>query len=239
MRFYRLWPVAVGESRYTGEYKASRKWRLPGVHCPACGAIWGGGLVFPCVDLSELPVSKMLGEARLEEDFEAFERLREQVRPVVPTGAPLWPGSSFGPLRGTAQGRFGQLQMQYADSLLIRREALEQLQAEGIRGLTSCRTELRFRQKQAPELLEFQAEPHGRLHPDCIPRDKRTPCARCGRWGFAIPDEPILDKASLPEHLDFFQLSQLSTLMVASERLVEAIHRLGFEEVSIRELPLR
>ncbi|MFY0563085.1 double-CXXCG motif protein [Archangium lansingense] len=72
MRFYRLWPLAVGELRYTGEYNASRKWMLPGVHCPACNAIWGGGLVFPCVDLSTLPVSKMLGEARLEEDFRGF-----------------------------------------------------------------------------------------------------------------------------------------------------------------------
>lgn len=239
MRFYRLWPLETGALRYTGEYRASRKWRLPGVHCPACGATWGGGLVFPCVDLSGLPVSRMLGEARLEEDFEAFERLREQLGVMVPAGAPLWPGSGFGPLVGTAHGSFGQLHMQYANSLLVRREALEQLLAEGIRGLNGCRTELRFRQKQAPELLELQPEPHGRLHPDCIPHDKRTPCARCGRWGFAIPDELILDRASLPGQLDLFQLSQLATLIVASERLVEAIRRLGFEEVSIRELSLR
>jgi uncharacterized double-CXXCG motif protein len=177
-------------------------------------------------------------EAYLEEDFSEFERLRELVRPLVPPGALLEPGTKFGPLVGSARGTFAQLFM-ILDDLLIRREALEQLQAEGIRGLNAFSTQLRFRQRKAPELLELQIEPHGLLHRDCIPRGKAEPCGKCGRYDFSLPKKPLLARASLPEHLDLFRLANFTTVIVASERLVEVIRRLGFEEVSIRELPLR
>jgi uncharacterized double-CXXCG motif protein len=191
------------------------------------------------VDLSNLEEAKKLEKARLEKDFAEFERLRERIRPLVPAGVPLWPGSYFGPLVGTARGQFKELYMPFNWTLLIRRASLEQLQAEGVQGLVSCRTELRFRQKQVPDLLEVQVESRGLLHPDCIPPDKRTPCAKCGRWGFSLPQEPILDAASLPKHLDVFRLANFSTLIIASERFVDTVRRLQFEEVSFRELPLR
>ena len=247
MRFYRVEaperfrcsePSEPEDWPYTGEYTASRKWGLPGVHCPACGAIWSAGFAYPCADLSGLPEARKLEEPYLEEDFEEFERLRERVRPLIPAGGLLSPGSKFGPLVGSARGTFAQLFM-ILDDLLIRREALEQLRAEGIQGLKECRTQLRFRQRQAPELLELQIEAHGLLHQDCIPQGKAVPCGKCGRYGFTLPDNPILDRASLPEHLDLFRLANRTTVIVASERLVDAIHRLGFEEVSIRELSLR
>jgi uncharacterized double-CXXCG motif protein len=191
------------------------------------------------VDLSGLKDAKTLAKAHLEEDYAEFERLREQVRPLVPPGMPLRPGTKFGPLTGRARGHFGQLFMQYSYLLLIQREALEQLQARGLRGLTACPTALRFRQKSAPEFWELQIELHGQLHPDCIPPEYRTPCAHCGRWGFTLPKERLLDRASLPEHLDLFRLTNAPVVIVASERLVEAIHHLGLEEVVVRELPLR
>lgn len=238
MRFYRL--DSPEDWSYTGEVNANHRWGLPGTHCPECDATWSNGTdSYPCADLSGLPAAKKLEEPYLEEDFEEFVRLRELVRPLVPAGVPLWPGTKFGPLVGSARGTFAQLFMPYAWRLLIRREAVEQLHTEGIRGLEGGRTQLRFRQRQAPELLELQIKPHGLLHRDCIPQGKGVPCARCGRYGFTLPDNPILDRASLPEHLDLFRLANFTTVIVASERLVEAIHRLGFEEVSIRELPLR
>ncbi len=247
MRFYGLEiperfrcqePSAPGDWPYTGEYSAFHKWKLPGVNCPACRAIWGGGPAYPGADLSGLPEVRKFEEAYLEEDFSEFERLRELVRPLVPPGALLEPGTKFGPLVGSARGTFAQLFM-ILDDLLIRREALEQLQAEGIRGLNAFSTQLRFRQRKAPELLELQIEPHGLLHRDCIPRGKAEPCGKCGRYDFSLPKKPLLARASLPEHLDLFRLANFTTVIVASERLVEVIRRLGFEEVSIRELPLR
>jgi uncharacterized double-CXXCG motif protein len=239
MKFYALEPVKPEALRYTGEYNAAHKWKLPGVHCPACHSTWGGGPVYPGTDLSGLPQAKKLESAYLEENFEEFERLRERVRPLIPPGAPLWPGTRFGPLVGTARGNFAPLTLQYGDSLLIRREALEQLRAEHIQGLQGYSTQLRFRQKQSPELLELQLPHHGLLHPDCLPSDQRTPCARCGRWGFSLPKRPLLEAASLPGHPDLFQLKGFATLLVGSERFVATVHRLGFAEVHFRELPLR
>jgi uncharacterized double-CXXCG motif protein len=239
MKFYSLETVKPEALRYTGEYNGAHKWTLPGVYCPTCHATWGGGPAYPGTDLSGLPEAKSLERAYLEEDFAEFERLRELVRPLVPPRAPLWPGTRFGPLAGTARGNFAQLTLQYGDSLLIRREALEQLQAEHLQGLEGYRTQLRFRQKQAPELLELQLMHHGRLHPACIPAEQRTPCARCGRWGFSLPKEPLLEAASLTGHPDIFQLDGFATLLVGSERFVDTVQRLGFAEVYFRELPLR
>jgi uncharacterized double-CXXCG motif protein len=238
MRFYSL--EAVEPPRFSGEYNAANKWGLPGMQCPSCGATWSNaGLAYPCVDLSSLEDAQKLTKGYLERNFEAFERLRERVRPLLPPGVPLLPGTRFGPLVGSARGRFGQICLLYADTVVIRREALEQLQAEGLQGLVGCRTELRYRQKQAPDLWELQLEPHGLLHPDCIPPAEREPCAKCGRLSFSLPQEPILDAATLPNHLDVFRLANFTTLIVASERFVDTVRRLQFEEISFRELPQR
>lgn len=168
MKFYELEPVP--EPRFSGQYKTERRWGLPGIHCPPCDETWSDiAFAYPCVGLSVLEGHGDFS-ARVEEDFAQFERLCTRVRPLVPPGAPLWPGTDFGPLVGSASGNFGQLFMQYAWALLIRREALEQLQAEGMRGLLGCRTELRFRQKSAPELMELQLEPPRQRHPPQPPR---------------------------------------------------------------------
>lgn len=233
----------VGEdkaSRHTGYVNATHKWALPGLRdCPGCGVTWSGtGDEYPAVELSSLPEQEEFTKAR-PEPFNEFSRLRELVRPLAPAGSELAPGTEFGPLVGTALGSFGSFHFQTPWTLLVQRDALERLLAEGVRGLKGCRTELRFRQKKAPELLELQIEPHGLLHPDCIPPEERVPCARCGRQGFSLPDEPILDAASLPMELDLFRLANFSTVIVATERFKDAVQRLELGEMVFRELPLR
>jgi uncharacterized double-CXXCG motif protein len=153
MRFYVL--ESVPNPRYSGGHTYGHKWYLPGVHCPVCDASWSTGTdAYPSADLSHLPLHEQKKySARLAEDCAEFERLREQVRPLVPPGVPLWPGTNLGPMVGTAQGEFGPLVLHHAWTLLIGREALEQLQSRELRGLKGCRTELRFLKKNPPELL--------------------------------------------------------------------------------------
>ncbi|WP_257461797.1 SitI6 family double-CXXCG motif immunity protein [Archangium lipolyticum] len=240
MRFYELGSVPYGTSRYTGEFPMDHRWGLPGVHCPTCDASWSGiSEAYPSVDLSGLPEAKQLENAWLEEDFQKFERLRQMVRPLVPSWARLIPGTAFGPLVGSARGTFPQIYLLYAWMVIIRREALERLQAEGLRGLKGSRTELRFRQRNSPELLEVELEPHGLLHPDCLPPGKTEPCGTCGGYEFGLPKQPLLDGASLPEHLDVFRLRNCPGFIVINERFADTLHRLGFEEFSLRELPVR
>lgn len=239
MRFYVL--ERVQSPRYTGGHTDERKWGLPGLKCPACHAIWStAGDAYPSVDLSHLPAQEQKKyQPRLEKDFAEFERLREQVRPLAPQGVHLWPGTKFGPMTGSAQGEFGPLTLAYSWTLLVQRAPLERLQAEGLRGLKGCRTELRFRKKNPPELLEVELLPRGDLHPDCLP-GRQPPCPKCDRDESALPDAPVLDAATLPADLDLFRLDRFLTLIIGTERFVEAVRRLGYEQdLVFREMPVR
>ncbi|WP_309896038.1 double-CXXCG motif protein [Archangium sp.] len=236
MRYFRIREdKALG---YTGFVDAAHKWGLPGVDtCPACKATWAGaGTNYPSVDLTPVTALADFTEARAE-PLEEYERLRDLVRPFLPPGAVVEPGSCFGPLVGKAQGRFGQFVSNYSDLLLVRREALEKLQAEGLRGLKGCRMEVRFRQRHSPELLELELLPVGRLHPKCLPPDLEPPCPRCGRQGLTLPKEPVLDVATLPPDLDLFRLVDMTTLVVCTERFAEACQRLGLDGIVFLPLP--
>jgi len=226
--------------RSTGQFDDIHKWGLPGAHCPVCDASWAScAEAYPSVDLSSLAERRKFEEPRLEEDFEEFERLRALVRPLVPPGVPLRPGTQLGPLVGEASGVFGPVYMREPWMMLVRSTALERLGAEGLCGLTGCRTELRFRQEPPPDVLELEIVSAGRLHSDCLPPGA-TACQKCGRLGFTRPKEPILDAASLPEDRALFRLRNFATMIIGTERFADTLDRLGLaEEVVFHELPVR
>jgi uncharacterized double-CXXCG motif protein len=235
-KFYRI--RAPRQSRYTGDLHARHKWSLPGLRCPECKITASGGFTsYPSVDLSSFP-QRGEYETYQVQTVDEFVRLREQVRPLVPPENLLFPGVNLGPLMGTATGSFSPLCFYPLRTKLIRREALEQLRAEGVRGLRGVRTELRFRQKNPPELLELEILPGGQLHPDCLPGQPPR-CPRCGLHSQAFPEDPILNAASLPKDTDLFRLSDFDTITIATERFVNAVRRLNLDEVDLRELPTR
>jgi uncharacterized double-CXXCG motif protein len=227
-------------SGYTGHVDAAHKWQLPGILlCPTCKATWSdNSKAYPSVDLTPVATLADFEKARAE-PVEEYERLRELVRPLLPPGAVVEPGSAFGPLVGRAQGRFGPLVSPYPWWLLVQREALENLLAEGLKGLKGCRTQLRFRQRAAPELLELELLPVGRAHPECMPPDRAPPCPRCGRDGASLPDNLLLDAATLPSDLDVFRLEDFPTVIVCTERFVEACRRLELDGVAFLPLPTK
>lgn len=239
MRFY--WLRDVPNRQYSGWHDYGNKWGLPGVHCPVCNATWATtGDSYPSVDLSHLPAQEQKKYfSRVEEDYAEFERLREQVRPLAPPGVHLWPGTKFGPMNGSAQGEFGPLVLHHTWTLLMRREPMERLQAEGLQGLKGARTELRFRKKNPPELLEMELLPRGNFHPDSV-TEQSSPCLKCERSSVKRPDEPILDAATLPQDLDLFRLCAFKRMIIGTERFVEAVRRLGYEaDIAFQELPVR
>ncbi|MCP3100949.1 double-CXXCG motif protein [Myxococcus sp. K15C18031901] len=235
-RYFRL---REDRTAVTADLDASHRWGLPGVRCHTCGTTWASsGHQYPAVDLSPLPERHAFEKPRTE-PFPEFARLRELVRPLLPPDAALPPGTLFGPLDGNATGRFGPLTSQGEILWVARKDALDQLQTAGVRGLVGCPTALRFRQKSPPELLELQLEAHGRLHPDCLPPDLQPPCETCGRVYFRLPDDPVLDAASLPRELDLFRVGNYATMIVATDRFMEAAKRLEPSGVTFRELPVR
>jgi uncharacterized double-CXXCG motif protein len=223
---------------YTGFVDAAHKWRLPGIrNCPVCKATWSGaGFAYPSVDLTPVAALADFEKAR-PEPIEEYERLRELVRPLLPPGALLEPGTNFGPAVGNAQGRFGSFSMSWLGALRVRREALEKLQAEGLRGLKGCRMEVRFRQRNSPELLELELLPMGRLHPDCLPPDREPPCPRCGRPRVHKPKELLLDARTFPGDLDLFRLADYS-VEICTERFADACQRLGLDGLTFRPVPV-
>ncbi|XXF77228.1 double-CXXCG motif protein [Myxococcaceae bacterium GXIMD 01537] len=241
MRFYRIKQDPA--PRYTGTLNAAHPWGLPGVQpCSACGIGSEGTTAaqYACVDLSSLPASTL---KRLSDPWpvqrEEFAQLREQVRPLAPSYAVLKPGARFGPLTGTGAGVFGQLFMQDPWTLCVRVEALARLSAAGLHGLHGCPTRVRFRTKCAPELLELQLESHGTFHADVLPPPEPS-CPRCGLdRGFKVPEPYLLAASSLPEQLDVFRLADASTLIVASERFVDAARQLDLDGALFHELPTR
>lgn len=237
MKFFR---VRVDENSHrTGYADGSYRWSLPGVQCPVCGEGWSNlGEAYPSVDLSQHP-ERAAFEDLQSDSIAEFERLRELVRPLVPRGALLEPGASFGPLIGKASGRFGDFYLPMPWMLMAKPEALERLRAEGIRGLKGVPMEMLSRSKKPPEVVDVELQTHGHLHPFCFPESWKDSCLRCGRNGNPLPESLVLDGATLPEDVDAFRLRDYTTVLVASERFVNTVERLGLEDLVFIELPVR
>ena len=123
--------------KYGGVVDAWHKLSLPGVRCHMCGTTWSDvGYEYPSIDLSQLPERHEFVKAR-PEPFSEFARLRELVRPLAPPNAELPPGTGFGPLVGRATGDFGPIVWVGGEKLLLRRDVLERLQSEGVRGCSA------------------------------------------------------------------------------------------------------
>ena len=134
---------------------------------------------------------------------------------------------------------FGQLFMQNPWTLLARREALERLQAAGVRGLQGCPIKVRFRTKHAPELLELQMELRGQFHPECLPSGYKPRCPTCGSNQNHLPKRILLDASSLPEHVDVFRFRDWWSCIIANERFVETVKRLELDGVVFEEMEVR
>ncbi|WP_239014762.1 SitI6 family double-CXXCG motif immunity protein [Archangium violaceum] len=138
------------------------------------------------------------------------------VGPLAPSYAVLTSGARFDPLQGSGLGYFGQLVMQNPWSLRMRREALEQLQGAGVRGLTDCLTQVRFRTRRAPELRDIQLEIHGRFHPDCLPPPSSVPHLWC-RHGPQCPGAVCARRRIAAGARGCLRLADASTLIIANE----------------------
>ncbi|WP_375757759.1 double-CXXCG motif protein [Corallococcus exercitus] len=235
MKFFRL--RAAEGPRFTGFLDAGHRWGLPGGLCPVCKASPGGlGEAYPSVDLSGWAHRGELTEPR-QEPLEEYERLRELLRPQVPFEAPLRPGAEFGPLTGKASGKWSALDLPSPWTLVMRSETVDQLCEAGI-ALRASKMDLRFRSKTEVDLREVEIHCRGRLHDSCFPGGRERPCERCGRQGGSFPDAPILDGSTLTGDLDLFRLTDYTTIIIATERFVDAVNRFEFEGVVFKEIPV-
>lgn len=240
MKFFEV--LEDASTSQTGSIDGVSPWCIPSIECALCGGYGGLGESYPTVDLSTLPERTLLEEPRSLQavPLEEYQRLCELLRPRVPAGAPLEPGTQLGPFKGKASGRFGDFFFQAPWTLWASREALGKLQGAGVRGLRGAPGELRYRGKSAPELLELELLVRGHLHPSCFPADWQEPCARCGSNRNGYPAEAAVLKAeTLPEDVDVFRLHDFKTVILASERFADAVKQLQHGAIMFRELPVR
>nr|WP_253899895.1 double-CXXCG motif protein [Corallococcus carmarthensis] len=227
-------PEDLDNFHWSGSYRAERRWYLPSILCPRCEA-WGGMTAYPSVDLSSLPEKDEL-KSVWPQTREEYQRRAALVRPFVPPEIQLEAGCRFGPLVGTAIGRFGPVTALPSWQVLVREDTLTALQEAGLKGIIPVRAELRNRRTKELPQYELEARPLVKLHPACIQdRDRVPTCDYCGRHGFSLPPERWLLGESIPADLDLFGVDE-TTRIVVSERFVETVNRLGPSDVVYREI---
>lgn len=223
------------EPQWSGAYKAEHQWHLPGVKCPQCGT-WAGMNAYPSVDLASLGHVALELEGDLAPISPAeYEQKAAAVRPLLRADQPVTPGCSFGPLVGTARGHWGPLTALPPWQLLVREDALAELQAAGLRGIVPVRANLRMR-TPGPALYELELRPLARVHPAWT-QGGSPPCETCGHPGEVLfaSDWKLLG-AELPT-ADAFRVAGAASAIV-SDRFVEVMSRLGPSDVAYRELPV-
>ncbi|RKH63122.1 SitI6 family double-CXXCG motif immunity protein [Corallococcus llansteffanensis] len=236
MRYFEIrGPPRDSEPQWSGEYRTRHRWGLSGVECPRYG-VWAGMDAFPSVELSGEAAST-LAEQRWPTSLKEYNRLVALVRPFVPLELPVRAGASFGPMVGTARGKFGPITCDPPWEVVLREDAVELLKSEGLTGIIAVRMELKSRRSNMPALYELEKRPLAKLHPDCIGEWKTPACTLCGSpESFALPPKRWLLRSSIPEGLDVFGIEGANPCVV-SERFVEVVQRLGPADVIYRELP--
>ncbi|WP_342374598.1 double-CXXCG motif protein [Myxococcus stipitatus] len=239
-RFFWLQEDEGVAASYGGTLNAGHRWGLPGLlNCPSCSKTWAGsGSYFPGVNLMALGDAEREFRKARPEPLAEFLRLRELVVPLAPPRAALQPGSRLGPLVGKCRGRFPDFAW-LGDILLAQPHVIGGLQERGVREVEAFPTALLARPGAQSDLLEVQLAHHGQLHADCIPESVAPPCKACGWFGLRRPDEPVLDASTLPSGLDLFRLGNFETMVICTERFLDAVSSIEGDGLTWRELPVR
>jgi uncharacterized double-CXXCG motif protein len=231
MKCYRLQP----DSRFDTTIHYDHRWGLPGVKCTVCGVTWATtGLIYPSIDLSALANSDEYERAR-PEPLKEYLRLRDLVRPHVPTHLPLLPGTLFGPSVGRASGPRTDFSWCGSWACYVQTDAYGEMVASGLSLPPAVATEFKTRNKDLQTLAELHLEPQIPLVDDCL-EVLGGLCPECGyqntRWKGMI----VVCRDHIPVNQDVFRVSNHSTIILGTDRLVQGITQLGLSGVSFEEV---
>jgi uncharacterized double-CXXCG motif protein len=213
-----------------GDYDAA----LPGVVCNVCGEIWASsGHIYPQVDVEQL---RRVGDfsspwpVPLPKLLEKYEL----VRPFLPPGSPLAPGTRFGVIRGSL-GKPADLS-RLIGSYVLSRSAYERLAAAGVLLPPGYPANLVIKRTKIPaDMLELAFLPtarwasvHLKDHPD-------LPCLACGRRFTKTPWDTIVVKSTIPSDLDIFRCYDNPNQVFVTERFKEAAEALKLTNMTFRQ----
>jgi len=173
---------------------------------------------------------------RLPVSPEELEELRRPIIPLLPPEAILPPGTDFGPLVGKAWGKFGDFAWLNPWTILMQRGTYEALVSAGVRmPMPGLVPELKFRSKSFPDLVEPQVEPLVNLVPASFLPPESPVCPACGLDSREL-DRMIVDRASVPSHVDLFRARDHPTYILATERFVEAVQEANMTDILFKEV---
>jgi len=218
-----------------GYIDAGHKWGLPGVICPVCKSTWSTvGLEYPTVDLTYVADEELYREPRVE-PLNVYKMLQQKIRDAFPKLPLLEPGAEFGPLVGKAIGCLDGFVWRACWTVTLEANALEKLNNYGLVLPNSVKAELKFK-KDVQEVFELELPLLGRLTNGVYDSIQIKHCNACGRDSASKPQEVLIDCSSVPDSINIFRVSNFRTIILVTERFVEAVTSLNIKGAIFKEV---
>ena len=205
--------------------EATRWRRLPGVKCPICGAWAATGVIYPFVDRSVFE-RVPLADAPEPVPFEQFSRLATDIQPLLGSRRPAQPGAELGPLRGKANGRFGDFAWVNPWTPLLRQSVWLALKEAGV-PVNGVRAELDFGALGEEAFVELEALPTARLTKALVPER----CAICGRLPIRKPDNITITAPTFDSSQPLQRIAEIPTVLVANRPFVNFVQERRLRDV--------
>lgn len=222
----------------SGWIDANHRWNLPGVDCPACKSAWGTtGLEYPSIDLTGLGEEVFYREARCE-PLTKYLYLRKKIAESFPELPLLMPGTTFGSLVGIAISNYLEGFVWRAWwTICLEAEALSKLNESNLSLPVMVKADLSLTES-TKEVFEFNLPLTGRLSNPVYDGIQPDYCSACGRDSGTLPDEIQVDRSSLSNDFDIFRLTNFTTIILATERFVEAVNSQQIKGAVFREVKI-
>jgi uncharacterized double-CXXCG motif protein len=210
------------DRKSSGFIDAAHKWGLPGVSCPVCGQIWAGtGFEYPTIDLSFLPEKHLFEEPRVV-SLRELEKMKEILEKAFPRLRKIGPGTLLGQMVGRSSGELDGFVWHNPWTLLVTGDALRQLSKYELSLPSTATPDLKF-MASSTEIFEWEILPFGTLLNGVYNPGETKICPACRRDSATIPARLVVEKGSLTGIPDIFRLSNFATVIIVTERFLNAV----------------
>jgi uncharacterized double-CXXCG motif protein len=217
-------------------------WKLPSIKCARCGIVSGEmATIYPWMDLAQLPNRAIYrGNKVCVMSREELGKATDTVRPLLPTGYELPPGTSFGAYRGRHTAGVLEDFHFYREARFVSRQAFELLQSHGALGVGATTASIRGRKAAVVDYVELHLVPRATLAVPMVQNADHRYCSECGFDQRSLPEPLVVEKGSIPPDEQIFQLRERPYVKLATAKFVETVKELKltgleFEPVDVNQ----
>jgi len=205
---------------------------MPGVRCPKCGSWALSGLMYPSIApavIEALPIPVDSSPVSLAE----FKRIHHHVQPILGTGRPVKPGTTFGPLRGRARGDIGDFTWLNPWTPMVSESIWHLLLDHGFDTVGET-AQLTFHKPTSEPLVELEVRPAARLPRSMVP----SACDICDRLPIKTPEKLAIDASTFDGSIPIQRVMELPTILLVNQELAEFIQSRGLSNAVLRRVEL-